>query len=127
MKKKLLVLAALAAGSVLAQTRFSIGVGVGSYGPAYGPAPAYGYAAPAYAYAAPPCPGPGFYWVDGYWARNGWRNAWVPGYWARRVYERPTYFRRDYGRDSERYERFDRDRYRDRDNYRRGYGNGFRR
>src|SRR5438105_1658787 len=106
MKKKLLVLAALAAGSVFAQTRFSIGVGIGGYGPGYGPAPAY-------VYAEPPCPGPDFYWVEGYWARNGWRNTWVPGYWARRVYARPGYFRRDYGR----YERFDR----------RGYWNGFRR
>jgi hypothetical protein len=25
----------------------------------------------------PPCPGPGYAWVDGYWA-NGYR---VPGYW----------------------------------------------
>jgi hypothetical protein len=25
----------------------------------------------------PPCPGPGYVWVDGYYA-NG---AWVPGYW----------------------------------------------
>ena len=58
MKKKLLVLAALAAGSMFAQTRFSIGVGVGGYGSGYAPAPAY-------VYAAPHRPGPDYYWVDG--------------------------------------------------------------
>lgn len=25
----------------------------------------------------PPCPGPGYVWVNGYWAGG----AWVPGYW----------------------------------------------
>lgn len=25
----------------------------------------------------PPCPGPGYVWVNGYWAEG----AWVPGYW----------------------------------------------
>lgn len=25
----------------------------------------------------PPCPGPGYAWVNGYWADG----AWVPGYW----------------------------------------------
>jgi hypothetical protein len=25
----------------------------------------------------PPCPGPGYVWVNGYWAHG----VWVPGYW----------------------------------------------
>ncbi len=25
----------------------------------------------------PPCPGPGYVWVNGYWADG----AWIPGYW----------------------------------------------
>ena len=28
-------------------------------------------------------PGPGFAWVDGYWAWRGGGYAWTPGYWAR--------------------------------------------
>jgi len=28
-------------------------------------------------------PGPGFAWVNGYWAYRGSRYAWVPGYWGR--------------------------------------------
>ncbi len=27
-------------------------------------------------------PGPGYYWVDGYWNFVGGRYAWVGGYWA---------------------------------------------
>ena len=28
-------------------------------------------------------PGPGFVWVNGYWAWRGGGYAWAPGYWAR--------------------------------------------
>lgn len=67
--KKMMLGAALAVGALgiaaaPAQAAVRIGVAIG--GPAYGPA----------AYVVP-CPGPGYVWVDGYWAGG----AWVPGYW----------------------------------------------
>ena len=34
-----------------------------------------------------PVPGPGYTWVDGYWARPGHRYAWVAGRWDRPPYE----------------------------------------
>jgi hypothetical protein len=45
----------------------------------YAPAPP---PIPSYAYQRPPMPGPGYYWVDGYWNFIGGRYAWVGGYWA---------------------------------------------
>jgi len=78
MKTKLLVAALLAGSSLFAETRFSIGVGVG-----------HGYAAlPVFAYRAPSL-GPGYTWVDGYWDQAGPRRTWHNGYWARRSYRRP--------------------------------------
>jgi hypothetical protein len=77
MKTKLLAMVLLAGGSMFAQTRFSIGVGVGGYAPGY--YPPY----PAVQAVVPPCPGPDYNWVDGYWSPY---NAWVSGYWARRPY-----------------------------------------
>ncbi len=41
---------------------------------------------PRYAYSRPPMPGPGFYWVDGYWSFAGPRYVWVNGYWGRPPY-----------------------------------------
>src|ERR1041385_8347373 len=79
MKTKLLALALLAGGSMFAQTRFSIGVGVG---PSY-PAPVYAYRAPR--------PGPDFVWVEGHWVRAGFRNRWIPGYWTRQPYRSGYY------------------------------------
>src|SRR5216683_2991674 len=52
MKKKLMVLALLAGGTMFAQTRFSIGINVGGYGRPYAPASSY------YVYDRPACPGP---------------------------------------------------------------------
>jgi len=75
MKTKLLAFALLAAGSTFAETRLNIGVGIGS-----------GYPAPVTAYRMAR-PGPEYVWVDGYWARTGWRRHWIPGYWMRRPYE----------------------------------------
>ena len=58
----------------------------------------------------PACPGPGYTWVEGYFARNG---VWIAGYWAPpavvlenvRVHDRDhdfsgrdVYFDRDHGR-----------------------------
>jgi hypothetical protein len=34
----------------------------------------------------PRIPGPGFVWVDGYWASNRGRYVWVPGAWQRPPY-----------------------------------------
>jgi hypothetical protein len=73
-KLKLLAVALIAGGTMFAQPRVSIGVGVGGYGPGY-------YPPPAYAQAVPPCPGPGYAWVDGYWAPQGGRNVWINGFW----------------------------------------------
>jgi len=33
-------------------------------------------------YAQPPIPGPGYLWIPGYWAWNGYEYYWAPGYWA---------------------------------------------
>jgi len=76
MKTTLGILAAalIAGGTMFAQPRLSIGVGVGSYGPGY-------YPPPAYAQYMPPCPGPGYEWVDGYWVPEDGRNVWIDGYW----------------------------------------------
>jgi hypothetical protein len=56
MKTKLLAMLLLAGGSMFAQTRFSIGIGIG------GPVQGYYVPPPSYAYVAP-YPGDGFYWV----------------------------------------------------------------
>ena len=142
MKTKLLVLVLLAGGSMFAQTRFSFGINFG------GRAPGYYAPVPAYADERPPYPGPGFRWVDGYWAQNYGRNVWVAGYWTRLPYggyqiapryEQPRYdgryerqgYGRGFDRDRDRDRDWDRDRDRNRDrrdgqDYRRGYGNGFR-
>ncbi len=47
-------------------------------------------------------PGPGYYWVPGYYDWNGGRYAWVAGSWARPPHERavwvaPRYERRGRG------------------------------
>jgi len=67
------------ASPVAAQSRFSIGIGIGMPG-YYAPAPVVAY--------RPPCPGPGYSWVDGYYDPYG---AWVGGYWAAPVVVRPYY------------------------------------
>lgn len=55
----------------------------------------------------PPCPGPGYFWVDGYYSGR----YWVPGRWEfRGDFDRGRFYRdRDWYRDH------DRDGYRDRD------------
>jgi hypothetical protein len=72
MKLKLMGLLMIAGGSLFAQPRFSIGVGIGA------PAPVVvaGY--------RPPCPGPGYVWIDGYYDNYG---RWFEGYWAAPPYE----------------------------------------
>ena len=77
-KLRLLAVALIAGGTMFAQSRFSIGVSVGGYGPG-------AYPPPTYAQYQPPCPGPGYSWVDGYWTPQGGRNVWSAGYWRRPV------------------------------------------
>lgn len=96
-----------------AESHFSIGIGIG---------PGY-YAPPPVVVYRPPYPGPGYYWVDGYYDPYG---SWTAGYWAppyvrsygygyaARPYYRGGYYggyyRRDFGHDNRR--RFDRDGFR---------------
>ena len=104
MKTKLLAVMLLAGGSMFAQTRFSVGVGFGGqHAGSYQPPPSY-------ANDIPPCPGPDYYWVDGYWSQNYGRNTWIAGYWNRQPFRGVT-------------TRFD-NRFDDRDN-RRGFTRGF--
>ncbi len=110
MKTKLLALALMAAGSMFAETHFSIGVNIGGVNPG-GYNRGY-YGAPSYAAIRPLCPGPGFIWSDGYWAQDYGRPSWHNGYWRRptyRVYQtRPRY-------DDRRYDTYERQ----------GYDNGY--
>jgi hypothetical protein len=82
MKTKLLAGLVLAAGTMFAGNRVSIGVQIGGgYGPGY-----YGYLPPPpppQMYAIPRSPGRGFVWVGGYWYPNGRAYGWQPGYWQR--------------------------------------------
>lgn len=106
--KKLIPVILLAGGCLFAAPRFSVGIGIGTP------------SSPAIATARPPCPGPGYTWVDGYWAGDG---AWVNGYWAP-PYNAPYYVApspwhrdrddyRDHDRDHNRF-RADRDHREDR-------------
>jgi len=63
--KKTMALLILFAGGLFAAPRVTVGIGFGA------PAPVV--------VAQPPCPGPGYTWVDGYYAPSG---VWVAGYWA---------------------------------------------
>ena len=80
MKTKLLAMMLLAGGSMFAQTRFSIGIGLGGHGAGFYQPP------PSYAYNIPPCPGPDYTWVNGYWSQDYGRNTWVAGYWNRQPF-----------------------------------------
>jgi hypothetical protein len=73
MKKKLFAMAVFAAGTIFAAD-FSVGIRIG-------PPPA-----PRVIRVRPPNPGPGFFWVDGYWYPAGGRYRWHDGYWTRPPY-----------------------------------------
>jgi len=107
MKTKLAVAILLAGSSLFAETRFSIGVGVGQ-----------GYRAPqTFAYRAP-SPAPGFVWVDGYWDYSGHRRFWHNGSWVRQSFGRQFASPQRYDR-----ERNDRDRFNgNRDRFDNSYG-----
>src|SRR3954470_22319814 len=85
-KSKLLAVALIAGGTMFAQSRLSIGIGVGGYGPGSYPPPAY-----AQQYQ-PPCPGPGYSWGNVFWTPQGGRNVWTAGFWRAPVnYRAPRY------------------------------------
>ena len=63
--KKAIAVMMLLAGGLFATPRVTVGIGFGA------PAPV--------AVARPVCPGPGYTWIDGYYAPSG---VWVAGYWA---------------------------------------------
>jgi WXXGXW repeat (2 copies) len=73
---RILALAVIAGGAMFAQTRFSVGIGVGGYNRGY-------YPPPVYDQYVPECPGPGYTWIEGYWSPQGGRNGWISGYWRR--------------------------------------------
>jgi len=64
--KKTIAAMMLLAGGLLAAPRVTVGIGLG-------------VPAPVPVVVRPACPGPGYFWVDGYYAPNG---VWVAGYWA---------------------------------------------
>lgn len=70
MKKSLLALLVLCAGTALAQV--SVGVGI-----RIGPPPR-----PRVVRVVPATPGPGYVWIDGYWFADGRRWRWHDGYWT---------------------------------------------
>jgi len=74
MKKKLLAVAFLVAGSAFGAD-FSIGIRIG--------APPV----PRVVRVRPPSPGYGYFWVDGYWYPSGNRYRWHDGYWTRPPYD----------------------------------------
>ncbi|MCU1324965.1 MAG: hypothetical protein JWN34_335 [Bryobacterales bacterium] len=110
MKNKLLALALITVGSVLAQV--SVGIQIG-------PPPR-----PRVMRVHPVGPGPGYVWVDGYYYPVNRRYVWHDGYWTRPPYAgaawiRPRYERGQFfqgyweGNNRERYahdHRWDRDR-----------------
>lgn len=82
MKKTMLALLFLGCSTVFAETHFSIGIGIGGYGPVYGRVPP----PPPEYYEQTPCPGDGYSWVDGYWSPSGERFFWRQGYWRAPAY-----------------------------------------
>ena len=68
----------------LAAMLLTAGLGFGqiSLGIRIGPPPA-----PRVVRVRPVVPGPGYFWVDGYWYPDGRRYRWHEGYWTRAPYE----------------------------------------
>jgi hypothetical protein len=73
MKLKLLI-AMLLLGAGLLAAEVSIGIRIGPPPPA------------RVVRVTPPSPGPGFFWVPGYWYVVGHRYRWHDGYWSRPPY-----------------------------------------
>src|SRR5262252_2405122 len=70
---------ALTSPTLQAESHWSVGIGIGT--------PGY-YAPPPVVVYRPPYPGPGYYWVDGYYDPYG---SWIGGYWAPPRYYQPYY------------------------------------
>lgn len=71
---------AIASGAILpaaAQVSGGIYIQTGPPAPMYEPAPA--------------APGPGYYWVPGYWSWNGYRYVWVHGRYSYPPYSGATW------------------------------------
>lgn len=113
---KILAVALIAGGTMFAQTRLSIGVGIGGYGSGYYPPPASvqydSQYDPQYdPQYRPPRPGPDYTWVDSYWNQQGSRRVWMKGFWRRPMvtyraaprYVAPRYYNsyRGYDRNSD--------------------------
>lgn len=79
MKVKLFALLILAGGSLLAESHWSIGIGIGV--PYYAPLPP-----PPVMVYTPPCPGPEYTWIPGYYYPRGARFVWHAGFWSRPPY-----------------------------------------
>ena len=94
---KLVAMTILAGGAMFAQTRFSIGIHIGT--PRYYAPPVYSVAPVYNPYYVPPIPGPGYTWVQGYWTPAPHR-VWIGGYWRApvRVYSAPRYYNAYRGR-----------------------------
>jgi hypothetical protein len=90
MKSKLIAGLILAAGSLFAAPRFSVGFGFGVPAPVVPPA----YVAPAY---VPPCPGPDYVFINGGWEHR--RPVIVHRDIVVRHDDRRDDFHRDSGRD----------------------------
>ena len=73
-KTNLLTIFVLTAGSLFAAD-FSIGIRIGPPPP------------PRVIAVRPVAPGPGYFWVGGYWYPDGKRYKWHDGYWTRAPYE----------------------------------------
>jgi hypothetical protein len=81
--KSLLLASALIMGSLTmacAQPRYGY-AGGGYSGGYYAPPPP-----PPRVYARVPAPGPGYFWIDGYWNFARGNYGWVNGYWSRPPY-----------------------------------------
>jgi hypothetical protein len=114
MKMKLLTLVLLAAGSLFAESHWSIGIGIGT--PYYAPLPP-----PPVVTYTPPCPSPEYTWVPGYYYPVGGRFAWHAGFWSRPPYSgaywvTPRYYETRYypgywGHRERRWDRDDRERW----------------
>jgi hypothetical protein len=87
MKTKLLAMMLLAGGTTMfAQSRFSVGVNVGGVGAGFF------QSAPSPDYFVPYSPGPDYFFVDGYWARDHGHRRWVAGSWQRRAFNNRSRF-----------------------------------
>jgi hypothetical protein len=122
-KWNLLAVALIAGGTMFAQPRVAIGIGVGGYGPGAYPPPAY-----AQQYVSP-CPGPGYAWVDGYWGPQGWRAGFWRAPYVNTYRVAPRYIAPRYNEGFRGHDRDDHNRGRVEhfENHGREFGNGFRR